>query len=339
MSLLAKIAMQSAESTHCARLAQTPLGAGKDQTLGKALSCWGMGKKLAPEAVPQRERVIMGIDPGSQIMGFAVLKVKGQKAVLQTYGVERFGHLDNHLLKIQAVFEQTKVLIEKYLPDELAIEAPFYGKNIQAMLKLGRAQGACIAAALAHNVSVVEYAPKRVKQAVTGKDGYYYFIVQPSSGIKVSGAKTGYFTRRRTIPTVLAGDKLLHQDLILPRIRLNKALSLRNIYYDFDKWDLRPESVEVLEQLFEIMTENPTILIECSSHTDMRGTNSYNDNLSIRRALVVMDYLVAKGIPSERLTYKVYGEVMPANPCPTERDCSEDGHQLNRRTEFRILYF
>jgi crossover junction endodeoxyribonuclease RuvC len=102
-------------------------------------------------------------------MGYAVLQAVGRGATLQAYGIERFTQLDDHLLKIQAVFERTLALIETHLPDELAIEAPFYGKNIQSMLKLGRAQGACIAAALSRQIPVVEYAPKRVKQAVTGK--------------------------------------------------------------------------------------------------------------------------------------------------------------------------
>lgn len=175
--------------------------------------------------------------------------------------------------------------------------------------------------------------------AETGPDGYFFFIVEPSKSINLSGAKPGYFTQFRKVPQVKAGDKLVRQDLILPQIMINKALALEPIYYDFDKWDLRPESVNTLEKVYRIMMENPTVLIECSSHTDMRGTNEYNDNLSVKRALVVMDYLVARGIPLERLTYKVYGEVKPAIPCPKEYDCNEARHQMNRRTEFRVLYF
>ena len=102
-------------------------------------------------------------------MGFAVLGVIGKAVSLRGYGVEKFGHHEDHLLKIQDVFEKTLKLVDRYLPDELAIEAPFYGKNIQSMLKLGRAQGACISAALSRQIPVVEYAPKRVKQSVTGK--------------------------------------------------------------------------------------------------------------------------------------------------------------------------
>jgi crossover junction endodeoxyribonuclease RuvC len=113
--------------------------------------------------------VILGIDPGSNIMGYAVLATVGKHITLKTYGVERFTHHEDHLLKIQGVFERTIAIIEEYLPDELAIEAPFFGKNVQSMLKLGRAQGACIAAALSRQIPVVEYAPKKVKQAVTGK--------------------------------------------------------------------------------------------------------------------------------------------------------------------------
>lgn len=102
-------------------------------------------------------------------MGYAALAVTGKTVSLRGYGVERFTHEDEHLLKIKGVFERTLALIDEYLPDEMAVEAPFFGKNVQAMLKLGRAQGACISAALSRQISVVEYAPKRVKQAVTGK--------------------------------------------------------------------------------------------------------------------------------------------------------------------------
>jgi crossover junction endodeoxyribonuclease RuvC len=115
------------------------------------------------------DRVIIGIDPGSNIMGYGVLHHKGKDLILIAYGIERFEGEEEHLMKIKKIFERVIALIEKYLPDEMAIEAPFYGKNIQSMLKLGRAQGAAISAALSREIPVVEYSPKRVKMSVTGK--------------------------------------------------------------------------------------------------------------------------------------------------------------------------
>lgn len=119
--------------------------------------------------VEKKERVIMGIDPGTAIMGYGVILEKGSKIELLSMGVVKMGHLDDHFLKLQRIFEKTIALIEEYKPDTLAIEAPFYGKNIQVMLKLGRAQGIAMAAALSRDISVTEYAPRKIKQSITGK--------------------------------------------------------------------------------------------------------------------------------------------------------------------------
>ncbi len=114
------------------------------------------------------ERIILGIDPGTTVMGFGVLLVEGSKVTLLEADAIRFSPGEDHTLKLRAIFRQVVHIIEKHRPDELAIEAQFFGKNVQSMLKLGRAQGVAIAAALQHELSVVEYAPKRIKQSITG---------------------------------------------------------------------------------------------------------------------------------------------------------------------------
>ena len=114
------------------------------------------------------ERIILGIDPGTTIMGFGVLRAEGRNLALVEVDVIRFPAEDDHTLKLRAIFRQVAHIIEKHRPDELAIESQFFGKNVQSMLKLGRAQGVAIAAALQQDIPVVEYAPKRVKQSVTG---------------------------------------------------------------------------------------------------------------------------------------------------------------------------
>jgi crossover junction endodeoxyribonuclease RuvC len=119
--------------------------------------------------VEKKERVILGVDPGTAIMGYGVILEKGTKIELVSMGVVRMDHLDDHFLKLKRIFEKTTNLIETYQPDALAIEAPFYGKNIQVMLKLGRAQGIAMAAALTKNIDVTEYAPRKIKQSITGK--------------------------------------------------------------------------------------------------------------------------------------------------------------------------
>ena len=118
---------------------------------------------------PIKERIILGIDPGTAVMGYGVIKETGSKIELLSLGVVKIpGGADDHMLKLQRIFEKTIGLIDGYNPDALAIEAPFYGKNIQVMLKLGRAQGTAIAAALSRNIPVTEYSPRKIKQAITG---------------------------------------------------------------------------------------------------------------------------------------------------------------------------
>ena len=110
----------------------------------------------------------MGIDPGTSIMGYGIILEKGSKIKLITMGIVRMDHLDDHFLKLQRVFEKTMTLLEEFKPDVLALDAPFYSKNIQVMLKLGRAQGIAMAAALSRNIPIAEYAPRKIKQSITG---------------------------------------------------------------------------------------------------------------------------------------------------------------------------
>lgn len=114
------------------------------------------------------EKIILGIDPGTNIMGYGLIRVQSKKAELITLGILNLEKLDGHALKLKRIFEKTLALIDEYHPDDLAIEAPFFGKNIQSMLKLGRAQGVAMAAALYRSIPIFEYAPKKIKQSITG---------------------------------------------------------------------------------------------------------------------------------------------------------------------------
>jgi len=116
-----------------------------------------------------KERIILGIDPGTTITGYGIIKISGRDPELMTIGSIDLSVFEDHFLKIKHIFERTVGIIEEYHPDELAIEAPFYGKNVQSMLKLGRAQGAAIAAALSRSVPVFEYAPRKIKMSITGR--------------------------------------------------------------------------------------------------------------------------------------------------------------------------
>jgi crossover junction endodeoxyribonuclease RuvC len=115
-----------------------------------------------------QERIILGVDPGTRYMGYGLIVVKAKEVKLLQYGIINLSKYTNQEIKLKKIFERVTSLIDDYLPDEMALEAPFYGKNVQSMLKLGRAQGVAMAAALAREIPIVEYAPKKVKQSVTG---------------------------------------------------------------------------------------------------------------------------------------------------------------------------
>lgn len=118
---------------------------------------------------PPKETIILGIDPGTNITGYGVISISGNKPEMIAIGVIDLSKLDDHFIKLKQIFDRITGIIDEYHPDELAIEAPFYGKNVQSMLKLGRAQGAAIAAALSRSLPVFEYAPRKIKMSITGQ--------------------------------------------------------------------------------------------------------------------------------------------------------------------------
>jgi len=114
------------------------------------------------------DKIILGIDPGTIIMGYGLIHLHGREMKLIKLDVIKLGKLGDHTVRLQKIFESVTSIIKEYKPDELALEAPFFGKNVQSMLKLGRAQGVAMAAGLNFNIPVFEYSPKKVKQSVTG---------------------------------------------------------------------------------------------------------------------------------------------------------------------------
>ncbi len=114
------------------------------------------------------ERIILGIDPGTTIMGFGLIKVVNKEMQFMQLNELQLKKYSDHYVKLKLIFERTIELIESYHPDEIAIEAPFFGKNVQSMLKLGRAQGVAMAAGLSREIPITEYSPKKIKMAITG---------------------------------------------------------------------------------------------------------------------------------------------------------------------------
>ncbi|MCD4834059.1 MAG: crossover junction endodeoxyribonuclease RuvC [Bacteroidales bacterium] len=116
-----------------------------------------------------KERIILGIDPGTTIMGYGLIKVVGKEAELIVLGVIELKKYNDHYTKLKHIFDRVTSLIDQYHPDEMAVEAPFFGKNVQSMLKLGRAQGVAISAALSRSIPIFEYAPRKIKMSITGQ--------------------------------------------------------------------------------------------------------------------------------------------------------------------------
>lgn len=114
------------------------------------------------------DKIILGLDPGTTTMGYGIIRIRKNKMEMISTGVIHLHKLENHELKLKKIFEKVSFLVAEYLPDEVAVEAPFFGKNVQSMLKLGRAQGVAMAAVLTRDLPIQEYAPRKIKQAITG---------------------------------------------------------------------------------------------------------------------------------------------------------------------------
>lgn len=128
----------------------------------------GNDQQAASRDLKAYERIIMGIDPGTNVMGYGILGIQGNRKDVIVMGVIELNKFESHYKRLHRIFERVSGLAAQYLPDEVALEAPFFGKNVQSMLKLGRAQGVAMAAVLSRDIPVAEYAPRSVKMAVTG---------------------------------------------------------------------------------------------------------------------------------------------------------------------------
>ena len=207
------------------------------------------------------------------------------------------------------------------------------------------------------NTSVLLYGADNelLNEALTGRDGKFLFRVYPEEDYILMGEKPDYFTSRasfstvgKTIPkedlTKLETNKVFTTKIVLDQIVLDKSIVLENIYYDLDRDEIRSDAALELDKLVTILVDNPEIKIELSSHTDSRQTAAYNDDLSKRRAQSAVNYIVSKGIESDRLIARGYGESKllisdeEINRLPTE-EAREAAHQRNRRTEFKVTEY
>jgi outer membrane protein OmpA-like peptidoglycan-associated protein/tetratricopeptide (TPR) repeat protein len=176
----------------------------------------------------------------------------------------------------------------------------------------------------------------------TDKNGIAKFELDAETDYLISATKDGYFKKSATTTTKGKKDEskvniVIQVKIVLDKIYEEKEIVIPNIYYDYDKTTLRPESELILDTLVALLQENPTIKLEIGSHTDSRGSDSYNEKLSQGRAESVVRYLISKGIDLNRVSAKGYGESRLVNHCANNVKCTEEEHQQNRRTTFKVL--
>ncbi|GAB3202730.1 outer membrane protein OmpA-like peptidoglycan-associated protein/tetratricopeptide (TPR) repeat protein [Pontibacter aydingkolensis] len=172
---------------------------------------------------------------------------------------------------------------------------------------------------------------------ITDERGQYFMDGRRGDIYSLLGTKDGYLTQEKLAEIPANAGDTVQIAMLFDKNELNRAIVLENIYYDLDKWDIRTDAATELDKLATVLKNNPEVKIEMSSHTDSRESVKYNNVLSERRAKAAVDYLVSQGIDRSRLTAKGYGKSRLVNGCADGVECSEEEHQLNRRTEFRII--
>jgi outer membrane protein OmpA-like peptidoglycan-associated protein/tetratricopeptide (TPR) repeat protein len=189
-----------------------------------------------------------------------------------------------------------------------------------------------------------------INSYVTGADGRFKMPITIGENYTIIGEKEEYLTKRDFFSAEGIGipveqltkpvtDTTFTMKMPMDKIVINKPIVLENIYYDLDKYNIRDDAAIELDKLVDVLQDNPGIKIELSSHTDSRNTDSYNMTLSQRRAESAVNYIISKGISADRLVAKGYGESRLVNKCKDGVECTEEQHQANRRTEFKVLEF
>lgn len=193
-----------------------------------------------------------------------------------------------------------------------------------------------------NGAEVVVEAPGLKTPFTVGEDGFFTLDLDKDTDYRFLASANGYLNNQAFFSTRGIGEdpnnpqQVFEVEVVLDKIFLGQEIVLENIYYDFDKWDIREDAMPTLDALANNLLLNPGINIQLSSHTDCRGGSAYNEQLSQRRAISAVEYLISKGISPDRLAAKGYGESLPAMECICAR-CTEEEHQTNRRTTFTII--
>ncbi len=171
----------------------------------------------------------------------------------------------------------------------------------------------------------------------SGSDGIIKRKLDKNTDYSALASLQGFMENSTTFTTKNKPFGTLKEVIDITKLVVGEKFVMKNIYYDFDKWDILPESEIELDKLVKLMKENPSVSVELSSHTDSRGTNAYNEKLSQKRAESAVNYIISQGVPQSKITAKGYGENQLINRCADGVECTDEEHRMNRRTEFTIL--
>lgn len=189
-------------------------------------------------------------------------------------------------------------------------------------------------------IEIQNLTDKTKELVYTNKSGFYKIKLKSKSEYLIKASKPMYFTVTEPKNVCMIGKKISENftaNFELDQIIIEKPIVLENIYYDLDKWFIRPDAAKELDRLVQLMNDNPTLTIELSSHTDSRAGDQYNLVLSDKRAKAAVEYVASKGIDKNRMRWKGYGESKLVNHCKNDVKCTEEEHQQNRRTEFKAI--
>jgi outer membrane protein OmpA-like peptidoglycan-associated protein len=193
-------------------------------------------------------------------------------------------------------------------------------------------------------IEILDKARNTTDTIYSAEDGSYAYILAPNTDFDVSVSKDGFFSQSEDISTVNQVGDITKDFTLEPLVKGQPVVideaddkGVRPIFYDFDKSEIRKDAYEPLNKLAKMLKDNPKITIELSSHTDCRGTDTYNQDLSFKRAKSAKNYLVSKGIKANRIKTKGYGESQPVNKCVDGVPCTDAEYEANRRTEFKVI--
>lgn len=272
---------------------------------------------------------------------------------------------DNEVIKTGKTNNFGVFIFEDIIPDTYAIEGSLYGVNLESEdtkkreFKKGQTlqkelkytdknfilKGKTVRCNTTSSLSDVSVILRSLdatiqKNSITNENGEYTFNLNEKTSFTIYGKKDSYFSQTETINTENFDRNttlFVKLEICMEQVDCGKAIKLNNIQYDTDKYAVKKEGKVELNRLVQFLNDNPEIKVELSSHTDSRGQNTYNQTLSQNRANSVVDYIVSQGIKRSRLTANGYGESQLLNECADGVDCTEEQHQVNRRTEMKVI--